>query len=294
MSTLIKQIPLEPGVQLMGLEKYGLSCFPGVTSSFEIPIRNGRYNIGRGDEKYESKLKEFEEKLGFSFDSMEGQTWLENFTIDLSHDVEAIDRSVLEKDFMLHVLEVNKGYGIIAMSEDDIHDAAINTFKFAVTSKEKEIEKRVSKKEIRYQAAGILRDLYESKNNRIILIAKYLLAVGNGLDNNKTEAFDKLSDYIELSLSNAEKFIEVSKLEIEYIIAVVKVKEAIFRGIISLGQDGVFYNRMSNTKYGRTESEVIEFLLMPSNLPELGEDLKDDMPYSISAQLKTLGMSLKK
>lgn len=288
MTQIIKQIPPEEGVELMGLEKHGMSVFPGVESNFEIPMRNGRYYVGQDNPKYEQKIAKFEEQLGFKFDSDTGQDWLESFNITLSHDVSALDPNVLADAFTLHILEINDGYGIVALNEEAIANAAINTFKFAVTSDEAEINKRVSKKQIKTTAFTILNELYDGNSSRIITIAKYLLNF-NGTSTDRMGAFDKLHDFIDSSVSNAEKFVQSTKLDMEYILTVVKVKDAIAKNIISLSKDGFYYNRMSNTKYGRTESEAIDFLLKPINIHELGEGLEDDLPYSISAQLKVLG-----
>lgn len=104
MTQIIKQIPPEEGVELMGLEKHGMSVFPGVESNFEIPMRNGRYYVGQDNSKYEQRIAKFEEQLGFKFDSDTGQDWLESFNITLSHDVSALDPNVLTDAFTLHIL----------------------------------------------------------------------------------------------------------------------------------------------------------------------------------------------
>lgn len=287
MSVIIKQIPPEPGTELMGLEALGLSVFPGVKSSFEIPIINGRYNIGQNDPKYKDRIKEFEDYLRFSFDSEEGYKWLEEHLTDLSHDTQALDpTSKFEDRFILHVLEVNGGFGIVALNANHIEEYPINNFKFSLTNEDYEVEKRISKKENKLRATATISKLYESKTNRLILLAKYLLSISSGIGTSKQTALDKLTDFIDQSSDNVEKFNNAAVLDPEYIDSVVKVKEAIFTGIIVLGQDGQFTLKASGDKLGKTESEVIQFLLLPKNKHLLGEGTKDDLPYSISAQLK--------
>lgn len=282
-------MPPEPGVELMGLEKEGLSVFPGVVSSFEIPVINGRYNIGQDKSEYSERIKSFEDRLGFKFDSPEGYQWLENHLTDLSHDTMALDpKNSLEDSFMLHVLEVNNGFGVVALNQNHVESTPMNNFKFALENEEYESEKRISKKKDKLAATTTLNTLYSSKTNRIILLAKYLLSISSGVGESKDVALDKLLDFIDKSPENVAKFLTASKMDAEYIDGVVKVKEAIFTGIIILGQDNQFVLKMSGDKLGRTESEVIQFLLMPKNKHLLGEGIKDDLPYSISTQLKDM------
>ena len=95
----------------------------------------------------------------------------------------------------------------------------------------------------------------------------------------------RLEEFISKNTNNAEKFLEVVKLEPEYLETVVKVKEAIFRGIIRVGVDGKYILSMSGTVLGRSEEEVIQFCLNPSNIDIVGTGGKTDTPSSLTSQL---------
>ena len=101
-------------------------------------------------------------------------------------------------------------------------------------------------------------------------------------------AFDKLEEYISQSTSNSEHFNTVCSQDAEYLATVVKIKTAIYKNVIRKGQDGIYYLYSTNTKMGRTEEEVIAFLTNVAHKDLLGYDIEDDLPYSVTAQLKKL------
>lgn len=284
MSITIKQLPPAPGEELMGLEKEGLSMFPGCESTFEIPLIQGKPNV-----KFTEEEKAFFEGVfKQDFDSPEGQEWLRNYTIKISHDLTALDPKNPEHQFIVFVLKQNNGMGLIAMNPEDIENAAINTFKFIVSDEMKEVGERVSKKEIKMSAYKKLMELYESNTQRLITLAKHIFPANSGIGENKQLAFDKLEDYISQNNVNAEQFNRLCSQDPDYIATVVKIKTAIYKNVIRKGQDGLYYLYSTNTKMGRTEDEVIAFLTNVSNKDLLGYDIEDDLPYSVSAQLKKL------
>ena len=99
MSTILKQIAPPPDEFRMGLETKGYSVFPGVTTKLEIPIVRGKHNIGMEDDP---KLREkFENYFGVKFDSPEGIEFLDNYALEIDHEVMVFSDSNLDHQFML-------------------------------------------------------------------------------------------------------------------------------------------------------------------------------------------------
>lgn len=285
MSVTLKQIPSDPTQNLMGLENFGFSVFPGCSTNFEIPWVNGRPNIGLTDKKDKDLKDKFEKFWGVEFDSERGREFLATYEIKINHDIEAFDPEKNMKDaWDLHLIKVNNGMGIIAVDDDVLNEVAVNNFKFKLTDENRDLEAKITKKQITLKAGAKLQELYESNTNRIVLFAKYIFPAGSGIAT-KNLAFSRLEDFISKNTNNAEKFLEVVKLEPEYLETVVKVKEAIFRGIIRIGPDGKYILSMSGTVLGRSEEEVIQFCLNPSNIDIVGTGGKTDAPSSLTSQL---------
>jgi len=286
MAILLKQTPPVEGADLMGLQNIGLNVFPGVKSAFQIPMINGKYNIGLdGNTKEVKELKKkFETHFGVVFDSPEGQEWLGSYEINIDHDVTAYDPQNVEDLFDLHLLRVNNGMGIVASSQEEIDNAAVNTFKFKLTDEYAEVEERVDKKLTRNAAIRKLEELYDTNSDKLLLLAKYLFDIGTGVSSNKKTAYDKIDDYINQSTANAQDFLKASNLEQKYLSVVTKVKEAIYRQIIRFHQ-GQYILYATQAPLGRTEEEVINYCLNPTNIDVVGYGMDDDLPTSISAQL---------
>lgn len=282
MALLLKQKKPNQDISLMGLEKLDLSVFPGCMTTMEIPIVNNRYNIGLDDKKERSKYEKF---FGVEFDSPEGQEFLSNYEIKISHDVSAYDPRNPKDAFDLHILKVNGGMGVVALSEQALEESPIDTFKFVITDEYAEVEERVRGKEVKTQAIVELGKLNDNKSNRIILIAKYIFGITGQTLTNKQIAFDKLYDYIDNNIKNASNFLTVCRIDVTHLNAVVKVKEAINRNIIRFN-NGQFVLYATQTPLGRTESDVIDFCTNPVNIDIMGAGLKDDSPTSITFQLK--------
>jgi hypothetical protein len=287
MATILQQIAPSPGEHLMGLEKLGMSVFPDCMTSFQIPLKHGKYNIGLDGKENQALRKQFENYFNVEFDSPAGQEWLGDYQINISHEMMAFDPKRIEDRFTLHVLRVNDGMSIVAMNSQVRENAIVDNYKWAISDEHQELETRVNKKEIKINAYRELGNLNDANNNRLILIAKYLFPNGSGVGQSKTLAFDKLEDFINnKNTDNAQKFLTVLKLDVEYMDTVVKIKESMFKNIIRMGADGQYVLYASGTKLGRNEEEVITYCTNPANRDLVGYGDKDDLPYSLSALLK--------
>lgn len=283
MSTFaIKQLAPDRNEELMGLQEIGLGLFPGCTMSFEIPFVNNRPNINWTPEE---KVK-FEKHFNKNFDTEEGIQWLKEYSINISHDLTTYDTNNVEHQFIMTILKSNDGMGIIAMNDKAIEDSAVNTFKFAVSDESIELSQKVNKREVKMNATVKLDEYWKSNTNRLVTIAKFIFPANAGIGNNKDFAFNKLGDFIDANYNNAATFLSVCEKDFEYVDTVVKIKEGIHRGLISRGQDNMFVLNAANVKLGRTEDEVITYLSDPQNKDLLGYGTDEDLPYSLTTQLK--------
>lgn len=285
MAILMKQVKPQPGVELMGLEKEDMSVFPGCNTTMEIPIVNGRPNIGLDGKDSKGLRDKFENHFGVKFDTPEGLNFLYNYEMTVSHDVSAYDPRNLDHAFDLHILKVNNGMGIIAVDDAAIERSPVNTFRFKLTDEMTEQTDKVNARQVKYAATTVVSTLYDSNPERLILLAKYIFPAGSGIGNNKLAAFEKISDYLEQNSKNCQSFMTVTKTDVEHINTVVLVKEAIYRNIIRQS-NGQYVLYATQTPLGRNEEEVIKFCSNPNNKDIVGYGLKDDLPTSISAQLK--------
>ncbi len=282
MSTVLKQIPPSKDDFRMGLEQFGHSVFPGVTTELEIPILRGKHNIGMEDD---SALKEkFENHFGLKFDSPEGQQFLDEYRLRIDHDLMIFADNNLDHQFMLQVLRANKGMGQVAVNTSELENSPLDSFRFQLTDESFEQTERVAKKRIKSEANAILNKFDVASIDRILILGNYLFP-NAGIGDNRTLAFDKISDFIEKSHPNAQKFIDVSKLDALYLKTVVKVKKAIHQSIITLGKDGVYKLDGVDAELGKTEDDVIDFFTKTSNKELLGTGSKEDLPYSLTTQL---------
>ncbi len=282
MAIFVKQRPPKEGTNLMGLERYNMSVFPNCVTTMEIPIVNNRYNIGLEDKKLRER---FEKHFGVTFDSPEGEQFLSTYEIKINHDISAYDIKNPKDAFDLHVLKVNGRMGIVATSEVEIENSPVDTFKFIASDEYAEVEERVKGKESKTQAFIELGKLKSASSNRINLLAKYIFGVSIGVGNNKDTSFDKLYDYVDKSSKNAIQFLDIMKIEPEYLQTVVSVREAIYRNIIR-NTNGQYVLFATQTPLGRNEEEIIRFCADPANQDIMGTGSKNDSPTSIMAQLK--------
>jgi len=282
----IKQLKSSPDDKLMGLEKNGLMVFPNCQSHFEIPMIQGVPYIGQNKEEYKEAIKRFEEYFNQDFSSKEGIEWLKNYVVVIDHDLNGYNPMNVEDQFILHILKVHKGFGIVAINSVELDEAPISTFQFILSDDNKDLEARVNKKEIKLSAFTKLSDLWNSNTGRLITLAKYLFSANSGIGQNKQLAFDKLEDFISKSTENANIFLRATQQDPEYVETVVDIKDAIYRGIVRKENDGQYKLHANGTSLGRTEDEVIHFLMKSENKDLLGYGLEDDQPYSIKSQLK--------
>lgn len=287
MAMLMQQRKPNQDALLMGLEKLGMSVFPDCETTMEIPIINNQFNLGFKDKK---QKEDFEAYFGYKFDTLEGQEFLSNYEVKISHDVTAYDIRNKKDAFDLHILKANGGMGIVAINEAVLEESPVDTFKFVVKDENQEVEERVKFKETKLQAFSELSKMKETNNKRLLTVAKYILGVTVGVGDNMSIAFDKLHDFIESNYRNAKQFSDALKIDPEYLKTVVAIRDAIYRNIIR-NQNGQYVVYATQTPLGRNEEEVIRFLTDPKNQDILGLGLKDDSPTSIFAQLKSYELS---
>lgn len=275
MSVVIKQIK-KPN-EIPGFEQLGFLVHPDCQSEMEIPLVNGKYNIGLNG-KPELK-KYFEDSFGFSFDSPAGQEFLDNFRIQISHSDTILPDSPTTR-FTVHLLNHLNGMGFIKTSKKI--DGPVDTFVFEIYDEKAEQGDRVNKKTIMLTAASKLQDIYDNKRSLIVLIAKFLFESASEIDS-EVIAYDKLSDYI-MEFENAKHFLKQIEVDVEHMDLVATVKEAIAKNIIRY-ENGYYVNFVTKTRFGKNPEEIVTYFSNPANQDEYGTGT-NDAPYTIKAQLK--------
>lgn len=285
-NTFIKQRNPNPGEQIMGLENFNFVLFPDSETTIEIPYINNRFKLGSStDPKHKFGLapkvqEEFENFFGVKFDSEEGQKFLEDWRIKISHLSTPIDMKDMEHKFNYTILTANDGLGLVNIGQKD----DTKYFPFVLVDEEQELEQKVSRKVTRNEALSVLREMQLKNKSRLIKIAKYLFNLN--LELNEMQAYDKLDSYIMENYANGEQFLKVVNLDEEWIDTMVVVKDAMTLQIIRRSEDGVYVNFANNCKLGRTLEEVVRYLNNPENQDQLGTGGKNDQPYSIRYQIK--------
>lgn len=277
----IAQMPVASGESLFGLEKYGRSKFPKCNSEMEIPIANGKHKLGMTKEQEDTYAQYF---VGSDSSSSEWKEWLNSFTFKAPYEEKTLDLSLMEDSFVYHVfIKGNPDLCFIAPSRKFAEDHPLSNYKYFVANEQQDAEEEVSTQKLKNKARAKLVEIQDDEIE-LIKIAHYLFNV-RGITNS-TSAYKTINNSIDESKESASRFIRVFDESSDFIDVTVTVKRAIEKNIIRRGQDNWYYNHASNTRLGRNQEEIIEFLMNPKNQDELGTGSKNDSPLTIKKQLK--------
>lgn len=128
-------------------------------------------------------------------------------------------------------------------------------------------------KKLRNKAAAELHKLFDKNQNKLFYIAK-ILDVNSAQYKKSTPndiIYDNMDKYITGELvdkdkkKTAEKFLDVSRLDMETLKIRAMVKDATYYKMIATKADGFVYHLSSATMMGRNASDVAEFLKNPLN-----------------------------
>jgi hypothetical protein len=128
-------------------------------------------------------------------------------------------------------------------------------------------------KKLRNKAAAELHKLFDKNQNKLFYIAK-ILDLNSAQYKKSTPndiIYDNMDKYISGDLvdkdkkKTAEKFLDVSRLDMETLKIRAIVKDATYYKMIATKADGFVYHMASATMMGRNSADVGEFLKNPLN-----------------------------
>lgn len=264
----------------LGLEQEGKQLYELAASTYEIPVVNGKLNHGLTPD--EAKI--VEAFYGLQFDNPDHRSSWTNIVLEIKHSMKVINPSNPQDLLLLGVLKSN---GILASSAEDVQMDPQAKYVFVLRNEGDEERQKAT--------------LYERLDENITRLSqinkeskKYLMALAKYLTNSLTIgtdqlAYTKLRDYIDGKYTRTQKealnrFETTLEMDKTRLYTIVDVKEALYRNIIRRDVNQRFYNPLTTTVYGKTEEEVVDFLMRVENQDELGVGV-DAPPYSIRKQL---------
>lgn len=281
MTTVLKQAPTSDF--RLGLEKEGLQMFESSFSTWEIPFTNGKFQTGLTPEEIEKVENYFNRKFN---DPADFDFW-NNYVIEVKHTLNPYDLNN-PKDLLEY--SILKQLKVAAPSlEEAQNPMASYLFVLHNDREEQEIKATLYEK---VDTAIVDLNKLRSTPKHLLAVAKYILPSNTGIGENTSIAYAKLRELINGDLtdtrnSGVNKFMQVLNMDKQELYATVDFRQAVKENIVRKNMKQYYYNPLSQTVYGKNESEAIKFLLNPKNQDELGLGTKSDPNYSIRAQLKS-------
>lgn len=145
--------------------------------------------------------------------------------------------------------------------------------KFYLDKLEETVSTKTEVKKLRNKALAELEKLYNKNANKLMYVAKVIDV--NSTQYKKSTPTDILYDNMDKYINGetvetnkrktAEKFLEVTALDMETLKLRAIVKDASFYKIVATRADGFIYHMATSTMLGRTPSDVVEYLKNPLN-----------------------------
>ncbi len=292
------KVSIEPyfdeAIENMGLEKHGLTTFPETEIQEDISKdENGRYLSGldihspsvmyiEDDEEREAKIKEIQDTVN-RLEKVIGVGKLEptnkqfwgDFTLFIRNGRRELDLKRPLDEVLYHAIKA-RGFTEVAPSYEAAKDTN-HVYKYYLKREEEEAAVRTQYSKLVDKASGLLAALAEEDSYKMFLISKHLLTMSNEYKRNTPPdiIYAKLRQFIagEIVKDNkketVKQFLECYKLEKEILTLKAYVNEALYRKFLIQESDGHFYNKQTQTRYGKNVSEVVNYLKDPINQSEL-------------------------
>ena len=171
----------------------------------------------------------------------------------------------------LYAIEAG-GFSIVAKSLEEAKRMSVPP-KFYLDKLEETASLNTEVKKLRNKALAELQKLFDKNQNKLFYIAKVLDA--NSAQYRKSTpndiVYDNMDKYINGDLvdknkkKTAERFLEVSNLDMESLKVRAIVKDSAYYKFIATKSDGFIYHMETTTMLGRTPSDVAEYLKNPLN-----------------------------
>lgn len=260
----------------LGLEQDGKQLYELAASTYEIPVVNGKLQHGLTPEE----AKTVEAFYGLQFDNPDHRSSWTNIVLEIKHSMKVIDPNNPADLLLLGVLRQN---GILANTLEDVQLDPMAKYVFVMRNEGDEERQKATLYERVDECITKLSHINKESKKYLMAIAKFL--TGSLTIGNEQLAYTKVRDYIDGKYTRTQKealnrFEDVLEMDKSKLFVTIDVKEAIYRNIIRRDVNQKFYNPLTSVVYGKTEEEVVDFLMRAENQDELGVGV-DAQPYSI-------------
>jgi hypothetical protein len=164
------------------------------------------------------------------------------------------------------------GFSIVAKSYDVARQLPVPP-KFYLDKMEETVSTKTEVKKLRNKALAELQKLFDKNQNKLFYVAK--LVDINGTQYKKSTPNDIIYDNMDKYINGetvdtnkkktAERFLEISSLDMESLKIRAIVKDATSLKLIASRSDGFIYHMESSTILGKTVPDAVEYLKNPLN-----------------------------
>lgn len=287
----------------MGLETHGLSAYEGASTTLDMPFLNGKPAVVLTA----AEKKAIKDALGFDFDS--NPDYWRSYTVEVPHTRSPINLKDVNDVIKLAVL---RHVGLLAPSVAAASHGN-SRYRFILENPEQEAELKMTTTMAKNKAVALLVDIHSKEPKYCQALAKYLVqyygaaassdihkSVRSSTQYTVDTAYIALTDLIEGKITggDAPKAVDMflnaldpqygGKLTKEHLFVWNTIFDGVKMGVIKLDNNSkIFYNPASpGSNYGRTLSEVFDFLSSPLNSDHLGIGADKDHPYAVRYQIK--------
>lgn len=277
----------------MGLEEEGLQVWELATSLVPIPKRMGKWNHGLTKEE----LKVVEDYYGHSFDNPDHDSFWNNQMFQIKHT-----RMVLRPDNPEDILKAGiiKTMGLAATSMQEVENNPMARYTFVIEDAAAEQEMATSLYEMQDECIVELNKLRNTPNSERYLFALAVHLFPQGMVGSISDikastklVYTRLREFIdgnhtETQKDGPTKFLAALDIDKGRMLVKCDVTEAIRHGVIRKDRTkNQYYNSMSQTVYGKSVDQVVDFLLQQDQEEELG--IGSNPPsWSIRTQLRNV------
>lgn len=284
----------DPNIPNQGLENYGLATFPETELQEFITLdEHGRYVTGldvdapsvvylEDQEEKEAKEKEItdiikrlERVLGIGKLNATNHDFWSTFILQIKNGQRILDIRKPLDEVIYHAIRAG-GFEEIAPSYEHAQKSN-KIYKYYLKRDDEEAAVKMQYSKLIGKAKGILVDMSEDDQYKMFLISKTLLTPSNEFK--RTTAPDIIYGKLELFIEGTivkdnkkdtvKQFLDAVKQDKETLTIKAYVTDAVYHRMIVQESDGHFYNKQTQTRYGKNLKEVINYLKNPINQSEL-------------------------
>lgn len=283
----------DPEIPNMGLEHYGMTTYPETELQEYIswdaneraitgldPDSADLYAMEDGDEKeaiiddINKTIQRLERTFGKGKLDAKSDFW-KTFLLVIKNGYKQLDLSKPQDEVLYRAIMAG-GFSEIAKSYDEARTSN-TTFKYYLKREEEEAAAKAQYSKLVDKAVGILVAMSEEDIKKMFYISKIVLASTNEFRHSTVPdiIYTKLRQFIQGEIVKTSKretvkqFLEVNKLDKETLFLRALVNDALYYKYITQQEDGQFWNKQTQVRYGKNISEIVTYLKNPINESEL-------------------------